>query len=86
MAENESATSSSSTTVIPEASKLPETKRWADVAEEAEAEAEVEQERAEASSSEINLAPLAIGESKVGHNTLTDPDDSSIEAVILTIY
>ncbi|KAL6521164.1 DEAD-box ATP-dependent RNA helicase 38 [Orobanche gracilis] len=80
MAENESATSSSSTTVIPESSKLPETKRWADVAEEAEVEAE--QERAEASSSEINLAPLAIGDSKIDHNTLTDPDDSSIEAVI----
>ncbi|KAL6507867.1 DEAD-box ATP-dependent RNA helicase 38 [Orobanche gracilis] len=82
MAENEFATSSSSTTVIPEASKLPEKKPWADVAEEAEAEAVAEQERAEASSSEINLATLAIGESKIGHNTLTDPDDSSIEAVI----
>ncbi|KAI3473961.1 hypothetical protein Pfo_028535 [Paulownia fortunei] len=77
MADNESATSSSTATVTPEASLHQETRRWADVAEEAEAE----QERAEASSTDVNLDSLAIDESKLGPSTLTDPDDSRIEAV-----
>lgn len=85
MADNESAASSGTATVKPEPSNPPETKRWADVAEEAEAEAEAEQE-AEASSTDVKLDSLAIDESKQGHSTLTDPDDSSIEAVILSIY
>ncbi|KAI3472008.1 hypothetical protein Pfo_028696 [Paulownia fortunei] len=77
MADSESATSSSTATVTPEASLHQETRRWADVAEEAEAE----QERAEASSTDVNLDSLAIDESKLGPSTLTDPDDSRIEAV-----
>ncbi|KAK6147107.1 hypothetical protein DH2020_018019 [Rehmannia glutinosa] len=77
MADNESVTSSSTATVTPEATKPTETRRWADVAEEADEE----QERAEASLTEVNLDSLAIDESTLGHNTLTDPDDSRIEAV-----
>ncbi|KAK6140028.1 hypothetical protein DH2020_026244 [Rehmannia glutinosa] len=77
MADNESVTSSSTATVTPEATKPTETRRWADVAEEADEE----QERAEASLTEVNLDSLAIDESTLGHNTLTDPDDSIIEAV-----
>ncbi|GFP85531.1 dead-box ATP-dependent RNA helicase 38 [Phtheirospermum japonicum] len=78
MADNESATSSSAATVTAEAPKLPETKRWADVADEADAEAE--QERADSSSADINIDSLAIDESKLD-NPLTEPDDSRIEAV-----
>ncbi|KAL0289125.1 UNVERIFIED_CONTAM: DEAD-box ATP-dependent RNA helicase 38 [Sesamum calycinum] len=71
MADNESATAS---TTAQEPSKSTETKRWADVAEE-------EQDIAEASSNEPKLDSLAIDDSKLGHTTLTDPEDSSIEAV-----
>ncbi|KAK4419288.1 DEAD-box ATP-dependent RNA helicase 38 [Sesamum alatum] len=74
MADNESATASTTAAVSQEASKPAETKRWADVAEE-------EQDIAEASSTEVKLDSLAIDESKLGHSTLTDPEDSSIEAV-----
>ncbi|KAK6140064.1 hypothetical protein DH2020_026199 [Rehmannia glutinosa] len=49
MADNESVTSSSTATVTPEATKPTETRRWADVAEEADEE----QERAEASLTEV---------------------------------
>ncbi|GER45418.1 RNA helicase-like protein [Striga asiatica] len=62
-------------TATPEASKQPETKRWADVAEE------VEREEAEASLAEAQLDSLAIDESRTSDNTLTDPDDSRIQAV-----
>lgn len=76
MADNEPAASStsSSATVAP---SPPETRRWADVADEAEAEAEAE-------SSSVNLDSLAIDESRQRSTGLTDPDDARIEAVILS--
>ncbi|CAA0830354.1 DEAD-box ATP-dependent RNA helicase 38 [Striga hermonthica] len=62
-------------TASPEASKQPETKKWADVAEEAE------REEAESSLAEALSDSLAMDESSTGQNTLTDPDDSRIQAV-----
>ncbi|PIN21467.1 hypothetical protein CDL12_05812 [Handroanthus impetiginosus] len=85
MADNESTNSSTDATVTTEAAKRQETRRWADVAEEVEAEEEAEQQKSDASSAEVKLDSLAVDESKPGRSTLTDPDDSSIEAVILII-
>ncbi|XP_073044345.1 DEAD-box ATP-dependent RNA helicase 38 [Primulina eburnea] len=75
MADKES--TSSAAEIVSAAEKPPETKRWADVAEEAEED----QEKAESSSTEVGLGSLAIDESKLVDNVLTDPDDSRIEAV-----
>ncbi|KAL3825830.1 hypothetical protein ACJIZ3_021859 [Penstemon smallii] len=92
MADNEPATSTStasSTTAKPQETasdteaKPQETKRWADVAEEEEAAGKQEEEEAakqkdaEASSTG-KLESLAIDDSKLVDNTLTDPDDASI--------
>lgn len=80
MADKESESSSTTATVKPETSTPPVTKSWADVAEEADTEA------AEALLNEGKLDSLAIDESKPGPSELTDPDDSSIEAVILNLF
>lgn len=72
MAENEFKTSFSTAA---------ETKRSSDVAGEAEV-----QDKAESSAAETILDSLAIDESKQGHDLLTDPDESSIEAVILANF
>ncbi|KAG8376637.1 hypothetical protein BUALT_Bualt09G0084200 [Buddleja alternifolia] len=77
MTDNESASSSTTAAVPPAASKPLETARWADVADEVDAE----EDNAEASSAEVGLDSLTIDESKLTHNELTDPDDSSIQAV-----
>ncbi|KAL8516785.1 hypothetical protein ACS0TY_015152 [Phlomoides rotata] len=67
MADSESSTTA---TVAAESSKPPETKRWADVADE---EAD--------SVAEPNLDSLGIDESKPGNSTLEDLDDTRIETI-----
>ncbi|XP_051131184.1 DEAD-box ATP-dependent RNA helicase 38 [Andrographis paniculata] len=81
MADSDSANSSTAAATVQSGGSNPpppESKRWADVADEAEAE--VEQEIPESSSTEVNLDSLAIDESRRDQSTLTDPDDSTIEA------
>ncbi|KAH6762271.1 P-loop containing nucleoside triphosphate hydrolases superfamily protein [Perilla frutescens var. hirtella] len=76
MADNESSASSTTASAAPESSNPPETKRWADVAEEADAEAEAEANaKAE---TDVSLDSLVIDESKPSPTELTNPDDSSI--------
>ncbi|XP_057779296.1 DEAD-box ATP-dependent RNA helicase 38 isoform X2 [Salvia miltiorrhiza] len=76
MADNESTDSSTTATITPASSNPLETKRWADVADEADAE-----QQAESSLADVKLDSLAIDESKQPSVGLTDPDDSTIEAV-----
>lgn len=74
MADSVSSSSSTNATITP-----PETKSWADVADE---EAAAEKQSEASSSADINLDSLVVDESKQGPLSLTNPDDSSIEAVI----
>ncbi|XP_047955719.1 DEAD-box ATP-dependent RNA helicase 38-like [Salvia hispanica] len=69
----DSSSSSTNATITP-----PETKSWADVADE---EAAAEKQSEASSSADINLDSLVVDESKQGPLSLTNPDDSSIEAV-----
>lgn len=75
MADNEPSTTATTATVAAEPSKPPETKRWADVADE----------EADSVTESTNLDSLAIDESRQGENTLEDLDDCRIEAVIISI-
>ncbi|XP_073150769.1 DEAD-box ATP-dependent RNA helicase 38-like [Henckelia pumila] len=75
MADKESTSSAAESSTAAE--KFPETRRWADVADEAEEE----QDTAQPPSSEIVLDSLAIDESKLVGKTLTDPDESTIKTV-----
>ncbi|KAG6394985.1 hypothetical protein SASPL_145576 [Salvia splendens] len=69
----DSSSSSTNATITP-----PETKSWEDVADE---EAAAEKQSEASSSADIKLDSLVVDESKQGRLGLTNPDDSSIEAV-----
>ncbi|XP_042051946.1 DEAD-box ATP-dependent RNA helicase 38-like [Salvia splendens] len=73
MADSVSSSSSTNATITP-----PETKSWADVADE---EAAAEKQIDASSATDIKLDSLVVDESKQGPLGLTNPDDSTIEAV-----
>lgn len=81
MADSSSTTATTSSTAASTTANPPETKSWADQADEID---EAEQSSAANENdvtAETNIGSLQVDESKRVNSTLSDPDDSSIQAV-----